>query len=134
MINEGKFKTVKATNALRYEKIYSCLTVIYAYDTGVPEGEQLNLTQMLHLLSGMDQATIFYILGCIDIWNINYFGSSGLNISFTINGQLVNSVGSIVPAPGYDASSNAVLLVTSNNGSVTICSLQSSKVENCTGN
>ena len=50
--------------------------------------------------------------------NINYFGSSGLNISFTINGQLVNSVESIVPALGYDASSNAVLLVTSNNDSV----------------
>ena len=112
MINEGEFKTVKATNALRYENIDSCLTVTYAYDTGVPEGEQLNLTQMLHLLSGMGQAIIFYILGSIDIWNINYFGSSGLNISFTINGQLVNSVESIVPAPGYDASSNAVLLVT----------------------
>ena len=51
MINEGEFKTVKATNALWYENIDSCLTVTYAYDTGVPEGEQLNLIQMLHLLS-----------------------------------------------------------------------------------
>ena len=129
VINEGEFKTVNATDALLYENIDSCLTVTYAYDTGVrsgghavlvPTSEQLNLTQMLELLNNMDQATIFYIMGCIEIWNDNYFGSSGLNISFTINGQLVNSVESIVPALGYNASSNAVLFDTTDSNSVDI--------------
>ena len=107
VISEGEFKMVNATDALLYENIDSCLTLTYAYDTGVrsgghavlvPTSEQLNLTQILELLNGMDQATIFYILGCIDSWNGQCFGSSGLNISSTINGQLVNSVESIVPA------------------------------------
>ena len=129
VISEGEFKTVNPTDALLYEFIYSCLTVTYAYDTGVrsgghpvlvPTSEQLNLKQMLELLNNMDQATIFYIIGCIAIWNENYFEPSGLNISFTINGQLVNSVESIVPALGYNASSNAVLLDTSGNGYVDI--------------
>ena len=78
----------------------------------------LTLEQMLERLNNMDQATIFYILGCIDIWNENYFGL--MNKSFTINGHLVNSVESIVPALGYDASSNAVLYDTSDDGSVDI--------------
>ena len=129
MINEGEFKTVNATDALLYENIDSCLTVTYAYDNGirsgghavlVPTSQQLTLEEMLELLNNMDQATIFYILGCIDIWNINYFGSMGLNKSFTINGRLVNSVESIVPALGYDASSNAVLFDTSDNSPVDI--------------
>ena len=58
-------------------------------------------------------------MGCIDIWNRQYFGSSGLNISFTINGQFVNSVESIVPALRYDTSMQQCCLVdTSHNGSV----------------
>ena len=127
VISEGEFETVNATDALLYENIDSCLTVTYAYDTGVrsgghavlyPMGEQLNLTQMLELLNNMDQATIFYIMGCIEIWNVNYFGPGGIN--FTINGQLVNSVESIVPALGYNASSNAVLFDTTDSNSVDI--------------
>lgn len=111
-----------------YPNIDSCLTVTYAYNTGIRSGghaviiETLGLTleEMLERWN-MDQATIFYILGCIQIWNNQFFGPSGLNESFTINGHLVNSVESVVPALGYNASSNAVLYNTANNsGSVDI--------------
>ena len=127
-ITEGKFKTVNPTDDLLYPNINSCLTVTYAYNTGIRSGghaviidtPDLTLEQMLEQLSNMNQATIFYILGCIDIWNGQYFGPLGLNKSFTINGHLVNSVESIVPALGYDASSNAVLHDTSDDGSVDI--------------
>ena len=129
VLNEGEFATVNATDDLLYPNIDSCLTVTYAYNTGIRSGGHaviigtpgLTLEQMLDQLSNMDQATIFYILGCIQIWNDQFFGSMGLNESFTINGYLVNSVESIVPALGYNASSNAVLYDTSSNcGSVDI--------------
>ena len=118
MLNEGEFATVNATDDLLYPNIDSCLTVTYAYDTGIRSGGHaviietpgLTLEQMLEQMNNMDQPTIFYILGCTKIWNKQYFGSSGLNQSFTINGQLVNSVESIVPALGYNASSNAVFV------------------------
>ena len=128
-VAEGEFKTVQATDDMLYQNIDSCLTVTYAYDTGirsgghavlVPEGQQLSLEQMVERLNNMSQATIFYIAGCIEIWDDNYFSPAGLNKSFTINGMLVDSVESMVPALGYNARSNAVLIDTTNDGSVDI--------------
>ena len=75
---------------------------------------QYTLEQMVGFLGVMNKADIFYVLGCIEIWNINYFEPVG-GRNFTINGTVVNlkNVESIVPALGYDASSNAVLIDTS---------------------
>ena len=117
-VNEGEFETVQAANDMLYPNIDSCLTVTYAYDTGVrsgghavlfPEQGQETLEQMVQTLSGKNKANIFYILGAIGVWNDNYFGQTGRN--FTINGAVVNlkNVEGIVQALGYNAKSNAVL-------------------------
>ena len=117
-VNEGEFVTVQAGNDMRYPNIDSCLTVTYAYNTGVrsgghavlfPQPGQQTLEQMVQSLNGMNRATIFYIMGAIEVWNVNYFGEAGRN--FTINGTTVNlkNVESIVPALGYNAQTNAVL-------------------------
>jgi len=116
-VEEGQFVTVQATDDMYYPFIDSCLTVTYAYDTGVRSGghavlfpyKQTTLEQMVQSLSSMNRAPIFYIIGAIQIWNDNYFGGAGRN--FTINGSVVNlkNVESIVPALGYNAMSDAVL-------------------------
>jgi len=117
-VNEGEFVTVQAGNDMRYPNIDSCLTVTYAYNTGVrsgghavlfPQPGQQTLEQMVQSLNGMNRATIFYIMGAIEVWNVYYFGEAGRN--FTINGTTVNlkNVESIVPALGYNAQTNAVL-------------------------
>ena len=117
-VNEGEFVTVQAGDDMRYPNIDSCLTVTYAYNTGVrsgghavlfPQPGQQTLEQMVQSLNGMNRATIFYIMGAIEVWNVNYFGEAGRN--FTINGTIVNlkNVESIVPALGYNAQTNAVL-------------------------
>ena len=117
-VNEGEFVTVQAGDDMRYPNIDSCLTVTYAYNTGVrtgghavlfPQPGQQTLEQMVQSLNGMNRATIFYIMGAIEVWNVNYFGEAGRN--FTINGTTVNlkTVESIVPALGYNAQTNAVL-------------------------
>ena len=116
-VNEGEFETVQETDDMLYPNIDSCLTVTYAYDTGIRSGghailfprlDQLPLELMVENLSGMNTSKIFYLLGCIKVWNQNYF-IGGRN--FRINGTVVHlpTVESIVPALGYNASSNAVL-------------------------
>jgi len=118
-VNEGEFKTVQATDDMLYPNINSCLTVTYAYNTGVRSGghavlfptpDQLTLELMVEKLSDMNKAKIFYLLGCIRLWNENYFDPVG-GRNITINGKVVHlqTVESIVPALGYDASSNAFL-------------------------
>ena len=117
-VEEGQFVTVQATDDMYYPFIDSCLTVTYAYDTGVrsgghavlvPNDTQKTLEQMVQSLNGMNRAPIFYIIGAIQVWNAYYFGEAGKN--FTINGAVVNlkNVESIVPALGYNAQTNAVL-------------------------
>ena len=117
-VEEGEFVTVQAPDDMYYHFIDSCLTVTYAYDTGVrsgghavlfPQPGQQTLEQMVQSLNGMNRATIFYIMGAIEVWNAYYFGEAGRN--FTINGTIVNlkNVESIVPALGCNAQTNAVL-------------------------